>query len=214
MDFVAIDLERANSQPRSSCAIGITPVKNGLIGETIYRLIRPPELEFDDFQIRMHGITANDVKDAPTLDQLWPEIAPQLIGTLVIAHSAASADMPMLKQSLQAVGVPVPAISFLCSRDLSRELWPKPNPPNHKLKTLCKFHSIPLKHHDAGSDARAAAQLILLGFKERGVLTSVENGGAGRPNLVALDRFVGNSVGQGNWSQFKDSGVLRRRSVV
>lgn len=172
MDFVAIDFEIAMEKHWSACAIAIVPVKNGIIGETIYRLIRPPELKFGHIQIGKHGITANDVKDAPTLDQLWPEISHHIMGTLVIAHCAASADMSILRQSLEAVGVPVPPISFLCSRDLSRELWPKelwPNLPNHKLDTLCEFHSIPLEHHHAGSDARAAAQLILLGFKERGV---------------------------------------------
>ena len=33
--------------------------------------------------------------------------------------------------------------------------------PNYKLNTLCSELSIPLDHHRAGSDAHAAAELLL-----------------------------------------------------
>ena len=166
MDFVAIDFETANPNHNSACAIGITPVKNGVVGDTFYSLIRPPELEFTYHNIQVHGITANDVIDSPTLDQLWPVISSHIMGNLVVAHHVSS-DISILRQSLQAVGIPIPRINYLCSQMLSESLWPYLK--NHHLDTLCDVHSISLEHHHAGSDAHAAAQLILLGGRKKGV---------------------------------------------
>ena len=166
MDFVAIDFETANPSRNSACAIGITPVKNGIVGESYYSLIRPPELEFSPWNTRVHGITEIDVIDSPTLRDLWPEISPLIEDGLVVAHNA-SFDMSVLRHSLHAVGLFVPRLSYLCSCILSRQLWP--NLASHSLGFLSVAHSIPLDHHHAGSDSLAAAQLVLLGGKEKGV---------------------------------------------
>ena len=47
MDFVAIDFETANECRNSACAVGLTRVSNGEIGETDYHLIRPVDLRFE-----------------------------------------------------------------------------------------------------------------------------------------------------------------------
>ena len=162
MNFVAIDFETANQRHNSACAIGITPVKDGIVKDTIYRLIRPPELEFSYWNTRVHGITEEDVVDCPTLAELWPELSPLIEGNLLVAHNA-SFDMSVLRHSLHAVGLCVPQVSYLCSLTLSRKLWPEL--ASHSLGFLSVVHSIPLDHHNAGSDSFAAAQLLLLGGK-------------------------------------------------
>ena len=164
MDFVAIDFETANQKHNSACAIGITTVKNGVVGDTFYSLIRPPEIEFSVWNTRVHGISESDVIDSPTLDQLWPAISPLIEGCLVVAHNA-SFDMSVLRHSLHAVGVTVPRFRYLCSLKLSRQLWPEL--ASHSLGFLSITHAIPLDHHNAGSDALAAAQLVLLGGMEK-----------------------------------------------
>ena len=40
-DFVAIDFETANGSRSSVCSVGIIIVRNGLITEKIYELIKP-----------------------------------------------------------------------------------------------------------------------------------------------------------------------------
>lgn len=165
MNFVAIDFETANPKHNSACAIGITPVKNGIVGDTFYSLIRPPELEFSHWNTRVHGISEGDVVDSPSLSDLWIEISPLIEDQLVVAHNA-SFDMSVLRHSLHAVGVTVPRFRYLCSLKLSRQLWPEL--ASHSLGFLSITHAIPLDHHNAGSDALAAAQLVLLGGREKG----------------------------------------------
>ena len=36
-----------------------------------------------------------------------------------------------------------------------------PGLPNHRLNTLCDYLDIPLEHHQAGSDSRACAMLLI-----------------------------------------------------
>ena len=71
MNFVAIDFETANPKHNSACAIGITQVQDGIVQNTFYSLIRPPELEFSHWNTRVHGISESDVVDSPSLKDLW-----------------------------------------------------------------------------------------------------------------------------------------------
>ena len=92
-DFVAIDFETANSDRDSACQIGITTVLNGEIKDVKCWLINP-ETHFDYFNILIHGITEERVKDSPTFKELWPEIE-TYFKNLVFAHNATF-DMTVL----------------------------------------------------------------------------------------------------------------------
>jgi DNA polymerase III subunit epsilon len=63
MDFVALDFETANENRDSACALGLVVVENNEIVKKDYWLIRPKELYFNPFNISIHGITPDDVKD-------------------------------------------------------------------------------------------------------------------------------------------------------
>lgn len=64
MDFIAIDFETATPERHSPCEIGLTFVENGEIKETKSWLVKPPSYpHFDSFNIRIHGIQPDDVKD-------------------------------------------------------------------------------------------------------------------------------------------------------
>ena len=166
MDFVALDFETANEKRDSACAIGLTTVRDGVICETVHRLIRPAELRFSHWNTQKHGITCEDVIGCPTLAELWPEISGYLEDQLLIAHNA-SFDISVLRHSLHAVSVPIPRVSYLCSLQLSRRLWP--HLASHSLGFLAEVYRIPLEHHNAASDSFAAARLVLLGSQESGV---------------------------------------------
>ena len=61
MDFIAVDVETANSQRWSICQLGICVVEAGKVVKTDSVLI-DPECEFDPFNVEIHGIDAKDVK--------------------------------------------------------------------------------------------------------------------------------------------------------
>ena len=157
-DFVAIDFETANEKRDSACAIGLALVVDGKIVETKSCLIRPHEMRFAGWNVKIHGITEEDVEDAPTLADIWPGVLEILDGRLVVAHNA-SFDISVLRHSLHANHVPFPRLDYLCSYRLAQVVWPQLL--SHNLAFLAAHHGIELEHHNAESDAKASAELIL-----------------------------------------------------
>lgn len=204
MDFVVIDFETANEKRNSACAIGITKVRNGVVYETLDRLIRPPELRFSHWNTRVHGITLGDVIDCPTIEQLWPELAMYFQDELVVAHNA-SFDISVLRHSLHAVAIPIPQISYLCSLQLSRMLWPQLT--SYSLGFLAEVHKIPLEHHKAGSDSLATANLVLLGGRENGLSCP-------RKLAAHCECTIGELYSEDEWTPSSAPGIHRDRESI
>ncbi len=66
LTFNAIDAETANADPSSICQIGIVHVRDGATKGQLSVLVNP-EAQFNDFNIRLHGIDHSTVKDSKTL---------------------------------------------------------------------------------------------------------------------------------------------------
>lgn len=79
-DFAAIDFETANSQRTSVCSVGVVVVRDGVIADSIYRLIRPRPNFYSRFTTAIHGLTREDTDSAPAFDEVWREIAPRIEG--------------------------------------------------------------------------------------------------------------------------------------
>ena len=74
MPYVALDFETANCSKASPCALGMVRFEGNEILDEFYTLIAPPEMRFDPFNISIHGIHPEDVKDSPTFADIWPEV--------------------------------------------------------------------------------------------------------------------------------------------
>lgn len=171
MDFITLDFETANSQRESPCEIGLTFIKNKKIIETKSWLIKPMNNSFDSFNISIHGIKPEDVKDKPEFNQIWSEIFPLIENQFLIAHNA-SFDISVLRNTLELYNIPFPDFHYSCSYIFSKKVWEKL--PAYDLKTLCKHNGIELKHHRAGDDSRATAELCLKAFEKANV-NSIED---------------------------------------
>ncbi len=171
MDFVAIDFETATSKRDSACEIGLTFVEGGKIVETKSWLIKPKYQDFDHFNVLVHGITAKDVEGKPEFNELWKEIKPLLENKFLIAHNA-SFDLSVLRKTLESYQLPSPTLSYTCSYIFSKKVWE--GLPAYDLKTLCKINNIDFKHHRAGSDSKATAQLALKAFEVAGISSLVD----------------------------------------
>jgi DNA polymerase III subunit epsilon len=158
LSIVAIDFETANEARTSACSIGLAWIENGRVTATEEHLIRPREMRFLSMNVAIHGIRPDDVRDAPSFAELWPDLAPRFDGALVLAHNA-SFDLSVLRYTLAESGLPWPACDYLCTVTLSRKAWPEL--PSHRLNTLAEHLAIDLDHHNAGSDARACAEIAL-----------------------------------------------------
>ena len=64
-EVVAIDFESANEKLSIACSLGIAVIKDYEITKTLYWLIRPPELYFRPFNVRLHGINEETVGKKP-----------------------------------------------------------------------------------------------------------------------------------------------------
>jgi len=158
MDFVAIDFETANNDPRSACAVGIAVVRSGKVVDNYSSLIRPPELNFLKRFIDKHGITPECVRNAPTFRDVWPEIQSRCGTGLVVAHNAVF-DVRVLISCAKDCGLERLSGQYLCTLQLARASLPLL--ADHQLKTLTTIFGIPLKHHEAASDANACAELAI-----------------------------------------------------
>ena len=81
IDFVALDVETANTDVGSICQIGLAAFKDGALIQEWTSLINPEEA-FSAFNIKVHGLTAAHVTDAPTL----PEVADNQVCRIRIVH--------------------------------------------------------------------------------------------------------------------------------
>lgn len=164
-NIVAIDFETANYDPASACAVGLAFVEKGRVVRVEERLIRPPELAFAFTHI--HGITAHDVVHAPSFAEIWNEFRFDLKGAILLAHNA-SFDMGVIRAARRHYGLRGPRASHLCTLAVARAVWPEL--PSKSLASVARHLAIPLDHHNAASDARAAAEIAIAAAEELGVL--------------------------------------------
>jgi DNA polymerase-3 subunit epsilon len=154
--FAAIDFETADYGRDSACAVAVVVVDCGKI---IYRgssLIKPPRRNFVFTYI--HGITWEDVVNQPDFREFWPKLSPLFKGVDFVAAHNASFDRSVLRACCADANVSAPEVKFLCTMKLARRLW---NLYPTKLPDVCGYLNIPLKHHDAASDALACASIVL-----------------------------------------------------
>jgi DNA polymerase-3 subunit epsilon len=154
--FVALDFETANRYRNSACAISVARVEDGAIVETYTRLIQPPSLTFEFTYI--HGITADDVREAPTYDTIHHEVMRLFEGAQFVAAHNASFDRSVMRALCNHYGLLLPSHPWNCTVKLARSAW---GIYPTKLPNVCDYLDIPLKHHDATSDATACAKIML-----------------------------------------------------
>ena len=156
-EYVAIDFETANSNLTSACAIGIVGARNGKVVYDNYYLINPEEIFFD-FNIAIHHITPEMVKDERNFKEVWNEIKDVLDGEIVVCHNAMF-DIAVLKACLEKYNLEFPNISIGCTLKVSRIAY-KGVLPNCKLNTISNYLEVEHNHHNASSDAMVCYYLI------------------------------------------------------
>lgn len=157
MRYIAFDVETPNRYNNRISAIGITVIEDGEIVRSFYSLVNP-EVGFDYFNTQLTGIDEDAVADAPTFAELWDQIEPIMGSGILVAHNAPF-DMSVLKKCLQAYGIGwQPTASYLCTVQMGRRLLPG---RSHGLDAMCDYYGICLNHHQADSDSRACAEILL-----------------------------------------------------
>jgi DNA polymerase III epsilon subunit-like protein len=130
----------------------------------------------------LHGISARTVQGAPTFAEVLPVLKDVLNGATVYQHS--SFDRSAVAAACGNCGLPVPEWSWCDSVHVARAAWPElRGNGGHGLASLKQHLSLIFEHHDAGEDARAAAEVVLRAEGVQPVLTQ-------RPVQAGRDRIA------------------------
>ncbi|MDR1864328.1 MAG: 3'-5' exonuclease [Bacteroidales bacterium] len=162
-DFAAIDFEIANGYCSSICSIGAVIVRNGLMMQKYYRLVRPePEYYLRRFT-QIHGLTQTDTEDEPVFPFVWSEIAPEIAGLPLVAHNSPF-DEGCLRAAHRVYRMDYPDYEFHCTCRAARKVFGK-TLPNYQLHTVAAHCGFDLQHHHhALADAEACAWIALRVF--------------------------------------------------
>ena len=160
INFTAIDFETANSSSASACSVGLVKVRDSVVVDTAYWLIRPPagHDEFTEWNTRIHGIVAGDVKNALAWSEQLPDLVAFADGDTLVAHNAQF-DMGVIAGGCAASLITTPPFTYACSLLIARKTY---NLDSYKLPVAAMAAGFEdFEHHNALADALACAAIIV-----------------------------------------------------
>jgi DNA polymerase-3 subunit epsilon len=164
MNFVSIDFETAKHSRESACSVGLVKYLDGKVTSTFYSLIRPPALYIRPDFTEIHGLTVDDVKDAPTFADIWDGSIKPFIGNLPLAAHNAAFDMGVLWAVLEWYELEIPKLPYFCTCSLARHTWP--GLESYALTALAERFGIVDNAHNALDDAMTCAKLVLMSAEQ------------------------------------------------
>lgn len=214
MNFLALDVETANSDFSSICQIGIVEFLDGQVNPRLKTLINPQGY-FDPFNISIHGITPADVKDAPTFKEVHKDLIDILTGKVTVHHmpfDRVAITRACFKDKLEVIE-PI----WLDSARIVRRTWDEFAHSGFGLANITQHLGIEFTHHDAFEDARAAGNVVQLACEKTGL--SIEDWLHRVTKRITVDapiRFEGNPNGPlyGETMVFTGSLMMQRKDAA
>lgn len=163
MNFVAIDVETANSDMASICQIGIARFENGLLVEEWVTLLNPKDY-FDYINISIHGIDERDVADAPIFPAILDKLKYFLNGRVCVCHTHF--DRVSIAKAFQKYSIQPLNISWLDSARVARRTWEEFAWTGYGLASVCHKIGYEFQHHNALEDAKASGQVLLAAIQK------------------------------------------------
>ena len=165
--FVALDVETANGSAWSISQIGIACVTRENQVRQWASLV-DPQCGFSTFNIRLTGIHPDHVRGAPKFPEVLAALDPVLSRAVVFQHS--SFDQKAVAAACDKAELTPPKWEWMDSIRVARRAWPEfTGQGGHGLAHLKEKLGLSFNHHDAGEDARAAAEVVLRAEAKMGV---------------------------------------------
>lgn len=184
--FFALDVETANHDRASICQVGVACVRPDDSIETWVTLVNP---QTDSWMFSgLHGITNAMVQGAPGIGAVIGALEGRLDGRTVYQHSGF--DRSAVRAACQHLGREEPTWDWQDSVGVARRAWPElQGNGGHGLASLQAHLGLRFEHHDAGEDARASAEVVLMA--ERGKRVTVKPRSASADDDVLDDGDIG-----------------------
>lgn len=155
--FIVVDFETATPARVSACAVGVVVVEDGKVADRFSSLIKPPVEKFAPINKRIHGITEDMVRDAPSFDELYPKLHQVAAGAPIVGYG--DFDRTVILNLADHYGLPIDC-TYIDACKLAKMALP--DLANHKLPTVAKFLGLSeFKHHDAAEDATTCAEVFI-----------------------------------------------------
>ncbi|MHA3104681.1 exonuclease domain-containing protein [Acinetobacter sp. ANC 3791] len=162
MNFIAFDVETANSDPKSICQVGLAVFENGQLKEKWGTYVNPKS-HFDWMNIEIHGITSNMVKDAPTISELHSTLSKYFNNNTVVTYTAFDRSA-ISRNNLDF------DCDWLDAAMVVRRTWEKVAYSGYGLANVCAMNDVIMdNHHDAVSDAVAAGNILVKAMQHHGI---------------------------------------------
>jgi DNA polymerase-3 subunit epsilon len=213
--FIALDVETANSDPSSICQIGLAFVDESNQIEVVCKLIDPRQ-PFNSINTSIHGIGPSDVKGMPTFKEVYSHIAPILSEQPIVQHS--DFDRKAISAACAHWKISSGAFNWVDSVIIARKAWPEfIGNGGHGLANLKDALRLDFTHHNAGEDAKAAAQIVLLAEKKKGIdFLQLAQRSTPKRNYAKTTSIEGQPTGKllGNVAVFTGSLTMSREEAA
>jgi DNA polymerase-3 subunit epsilon len=164
--YCAVDLELSGLDPKRNeiISFGAFPIEDGRVrlNGAVEGLVRPAQA-ITDASIRVHGIRAVELADAPPPEVALDPLLDAMAGRIPVVHVAAI-ERSFLRPALRRLGVRLRRA--MIDTSMLGELWlherdPK-GPQFTSLAELAAALGLPSHHpHDASGDALTTAQVFI-----------------------------------------------------
>lgn len=174
--YWALDLETGGLDARTDAvlAVGMVPVREGTVrlGESYCSLVRPEDgREIDPESVRAHQLVWGEVRGAPPIAAVLPEVDRRLREGILLVHHRAL-DVAFLRGAYARAGLRWPKPPVVDTVDLlmkvaNRNRFRSPElpvtVPTLNLSRVRREYGLPeYQAHDALTDALATAELFLV----------------------------------------------------
>jgi DNA polymerase III epsilon subunit-like protein len=157
--YVVVDVEGNGQQPPDLVEVATVPIIGGMVGEASTWLVKPAR-PIKYFATRIHGLTTNDVADAPSFAAVENEVRRALDADVLVAHNA-HIDIGVLRRHLADWECP----AVLDTLKLAKRL--RPEQASYKLGALVEAFTLAdglpedLTPHRATYDVLVTARLFV-----------------------------------------------------
>jgi len=177
VQFAVVDVETTGLYPGGHDRIVEIAIlgldASGALSNEYSTLVNPHR---DMGPTNIHGVTAKDVAEAPSFEDIAGDISARLARAVIVGHNV-NFDFRFLSAEFKRLGHPIPESPLLCTIRLARNA--APDLPSRRLAECCCHFGISIqKAHSAFDDALATAKLLTACL-----------GRLGRPSTALLDEF-------------------------
>ncbi len=157
--YAVVDVEGNGQQPPDLVELAVVPIVGGMIGRPACWLVKPAR-PIRSMATRIHGLTNQDVADAPAFADIEGEVRHVLDADVLVAHNA-HVDTNVLRRHLSGWQCP----EVFDTLRLARQLVPRQE--SYKLSSLVTTFALTeglpagLTPHRATYDALVTARLFV-----------------------------------------------------